>query len=262
MTYSFVAYIDESGDDGLDNFRAPGANGGASTWLVISAFVLRYSRDLEAVAWRNEILARMPERKARDLHFAQLNHNQKIVATQCLASKGVRAISVISNKQTIASGIYEEKNQLYFYLTRYLIERISWLCRDFRPMVPEGDGRVRIIFSRRGGMSYPDFRAYLTRLREDPTVRIHWPVVDVDGIDALDHSRRAGLQLADVIASAFASGVELNRYGNCEPRYAEVLKSIVFHRAKNYFSYGVKLVPQLENLQLSNEQQRFIDLFK
>lgn len=262
MPYSFIAYIDESGDDGLQNFRAPGANGGASTWLVISACVLRFSRDLEAVSWRNEILTRMPERKSRSLHFAKLTHGQKVVATQCLASKGIRAISVISDKTTVPMETYHDKNQLYFYLTRYLIERVSWLCRDLRPKVPEGDGRVQIIFSRRGGMSYSDFRAYLERLRQDPDVRIYWPVVDVDRIDAQDHSRRAGLQLADVIASAFASGVEPNRYGNCEPRYAELLKPVVFHKNGNYFSYGVKLVPQLESLQLSDEQNRFIDLFK
>jgi hypothetical protein len=27
-------------------------------------------------------------------------------------------------------GIYKGKDQLYFYMTRYLIERLSWLCGD------------------------------------------------------------------------------------------------------------------------------------
>lgn len=262
MSHSFIAYIDESGDDGLQNFRAPGATGGASRWLVISACVVRLSRDLEMVNWRNEILTRMPDKKSRDLHFAKLTHGQKVVAAQCLASKGVRAISVMSDKSTIPAEAYQDKNQLYFYLTRYLIERISWLCRDLRPKVPEGDGRVQIIFSRRGGMSYANFREYLERLRQDRAVRIHWPVIDVTRIDAQDHSRRAGLQLADVVASAFASGIEPNRYGNCEPRYAELLKPIVFNRNGNYFSYGVKMVPPLESLQLSDEQNRFISLYR
>jgi hypothetical protein len=75
---------------------------------------------------------------------------------------------VIANKPVIPPGIYDEKNHLYFYLCRYLIERISWLCRDMRRNVPEGDGKVKIIFSRRGGMSYDDFRAYLERLRARP----------------------------------------------------------------------------------------------
>lgn len=214
------------------------------------------------VGWRDEILDCMPERKARDLHFAQLNHGQKVLVCQHLVQKPIRAISVLSNKLTIPSGIYNNKNQLYFYLTRYLIERISWMCRDFRHFVKEGDGKVKIVFSRRGGMSYPDFRDYLLRLQADPTVQIHWPVIDIEGIGALDHSVRAGLQLADAIASAFAAGVEPNPYGNCEARYAEILKPKVYCRNDNYLSYGVKLVPRLEEMELSDEQYRFVNLFR
>lgn len=262
MAHSFIAYIDESGDDGLDKFRLQGANGGASTWLVLSAFVTRYSRDLELVSWRNEILSRIPERKSRNLHFAQLNHAQKIVAAQSIATKRCQAVSVLSDKTTISEGIYKQKNQLYFYLARYLVERVSWLCRDLRRQVPEGDGRAKIIFSRRGGMSYPDFRQYLEKLRDSENTQIHWPVIDIAGIEAEDHSRRAGLQLADIVASAFSSGIEPNRHGNCEARYAEILKPIVFQRNKNYFSYGMKLVPQFDRLTLSDEQQRLIKIFE
>jgi hypothetical protein len=171
-------------------------------------------------------------------------------------------MGVLSNKLTIPPGVYRGKNQLYFYLTRYLIERISWLCRDRRYAVSDGDGRVKIIFSRRGGMSYPDFRDYLARLQADQTVRIHWPVIGVDWISAMDHSQRAGLQLADLAASSFSSGVEPNPYGNCECRYAEILKPVVYRRRRNFLSYGVKLVPQLEEMTLSADQNRFVALFK
>lgn len=150
MAHSFVAYIDESGDDGLKNYREPGGRGGASKWLIISACVFRQTNDLEAVRWRDEICAQMPDRKIRNIHFADLNHGQKLAACKILAKKPVRTINIIANKPIIPDGIYAEKNQLYFYLTRFLIERISWLCRDMRPNVPEGDGRVRITFSRRG----------------------------------------------------------------------------------------------------------------
>jgi hypothetical protein len=246
----------------MANYREPGQSGGSSSWLIISACVIRASRDLEAVGWRDEILARIPEKRARDLHFTKLTHGQKVVAAQCLVHRPLRAISIISNKRTAPPDTFLHKNQLYFYTTRYLIERISWLCRDYRKLVREGDGRVKIIFSRRGGMSYPDFRAYLVRLQTDATVRIHWPVIDIDGIEALDHSRRAALQIADAIASAFAGGIEINRYGNCEARYAEILKPVVYCRDSNYLSYGVKLVPPIEELQLSDDQMRFINLFR
>jgi hypothetical protein len=262
MSHSYVAYIDESGDDGMANYREPGQSGGSSSWLIISACVIRASRDRQAVGWRDEILSRMPERQSRDLHFTKLNHGQKVVTAQCLVQHPLRAISIVSSKRTAPEDTFHLKNQLYFYTTRYLIERISWMCRDYRRLVREGDGRVKIIFSRRGGMSYPDFRAYLLRLQNDATVRIHWPAIDVDRIEALDHSRRAALQIADAIASAFAGGIEVNRYGNCEARYAEILKPAVYCRNENYLSYGVKLVPPIEELQLSNDQMRFINLFR
>ena len=240
------------------------SHGGSSRWLVLSALVFRQTYSLEAVAWRDEISTQMPERKSRDLHFKNLNHSQRVVAVQSLASRPVRVISVLAAKEPIPPGVYVEKNQLYFYMTRYLIERISWLCRDLRPHVPEGDGRVAITFSRRGGMSYTAFQEYLRRLQraQDVDVRIHWPVVDIDAVRALDHSRNASLQLADTAASAFAASVEPDRYGNCELRYAELLKPVTYHRQKNYLSYGVKLVPRPEDCRLNAQQLKSLAIWR
>ncbi|WP_170263626.1 hypothetical protein [Blastochloris sulfoviridis] len=206
----------------------------------------------------------MPEKKSRALHFVELNHSQRVVAAQIISTKPLRAMSVIAAKRPIPQGIYANKNQFYFYMTRYLIERLSWLCRDLRPRVPEGDGRVAITFSRRGGMSYETFREYLRRLKalNDPEIKIHWPVIDIDGVDAQDHSRSASLQLVDAIASSFACAVAPNPYGNCELRYAEILKPITYQRKGNYLSYGVKVVPKPEECGLTDEQNRLIDLFK
>src|SRR5690606_12124186 len=149
----------------------------------------------------------MPDKRKRELHFANLNHGQKLDAVQTLAVKPVRAISVISCTDKIPEGVYSKKNQLYFYLCRYLIERVSWLCRDMRPGVPEGNGQVAIMFSRRGGMNYNDFRDYLTRLKNKGREgsSIHWPVIDISAVDAQDHSRNASLQLADIVASSISS---------------------------------------------------------
>lgn len=264
MPHSYVAYIDESGDDGLAKFRVPGGHGGSSTWLVISACLFRQVYSLDAVSWRDEITNKIPEKKKRTLHFADLNHNQRIVAAQTIATKPLRAMSILAAKKPIPAGIYEEKNQLYFYMTRYLIERLSWLCRDLRPKVPEGDGRVAITFSRRGGMSYDNFQDYLRRLKitQDQEVKIHWPVIDIDSVTAKDHSSNASLQLVDAITSSFAAAVEPTPYGNCELRYAEILKPITYHRKGNYLSYGVKCVPKPEECGLNDEQKKLFELFK
>lgn len=263
MTHSFIAFIDEAGDDGLRKFREPGKRGGASSWLVISACVFRASLSLDAIKWRDEIGSLMPDRKKRELHFKELNHGQRLAAARTLATKPVRVLNVMAAKRPIPDGLYSAKNTLYFYMTRYLIERISWLCRDLRPRVPEGDGRVAITFSRRGGMSYDGFQSYLKLLKDDQDkdIRVHWPVIDIDAVTALDHGKSASLQLADIAASAFASALEPDYYGNFEPRYAELLKPVTYSRQGKYLSYGVKLVPSPERCDLSEEQAKLLHVF-
>jgi Protein of unknown function (DUF3800) len=263
MAHSFIAYIDESGDDGLSHFRQLGQRGGASCWLNISCSVTRYTNDLETVTWRDSIAKIRPLAKKRSIHFADFNHSQRLAATQIYSKLPIRLLNVMSNKTTIEAGTYSEPNQLYFYLTRYLIERLSWLCRDMRPQVPEGNGLVKIVFSRRGGLSTVGFKEYLELLKRtnDPSIKIHWPVIDIDVIDAKDHSACAGLQLADIGASAIAAGLELDQFGNNEPRYGATVKPLVYCRNGNYFSYGLKIVPKPESMALSDQQILFLGQF-
>lgn len=265
MTHSFIVYIDESGDDGLMNFRVP-RKGGASHWLALGAVVWRASRDLEAVQWAKGIQSQLPQqRKSKALHFSELTHSQRIMAVNELHNKPFKLTCVIANKPIIPSGTYDQKNQLYHYMCRYLLERISWLCRDLRPQVPEGDGKAKIIFSRRGGMSYENFRGYIELLksRADSDIRIHWPVIDIHGIEALDHGSRMGLQLADIAVASIACGLEPDFYGNFEPRFAKQLKPRIYKRKNNYLSYGIKLVPSTDKLPaLQPGQQEFFDLFQ
>jgi hypothetical protein len=265
MAHSFIAYVDESGDDGLPgHYRTPGSGGGASHWLTIGAVVWRFSRDLDAVRWGKEILAKMPPQKRnKTLHFANMDHSQRIMAVNGICKQSMRITTVIANKPIIPYGIYTQKNQLYHYMSRYLIERLSWLCRDLRPSVPEGDGRLKIVFARRGGMSTEDFKDYLRRLKDsdDHEIRIHWPVIDIDGIEAHDQPARMGLQLADIATSGLTWALERDFYGNCEPRYAKALKPIIYHRGSNYMSYGTKMVPSHDKLEFSEEQKSFVELF-
>jgi hypothetical protein len=47
MTASFVAYVDESGDEG---FKFLPNEQGSSRWFVLSAMVIRREKDLQVVA--------------------------------------------------------------------------------------------------------------------------------------------------------------------------------------------------------------------
>ncbi|MFO1186206.1 MAG: hypothetical protein U1E87_01340 [Alphaproteobacteria bacterium] len=59
-------------------------------------------------------------------------------------------------------------------------------------------------------MSYGDFAetSSLVEVEHGHYKSIHWPIIDIDGIQALDHSTRAGLQIADVVGSGLAAGIE------------------------------------------------------
>jgi hypothetical protein len=262
MAHSFIAYIDEAGDDGLTGkWRVPGKGGGSSHWLTLGAVVWRYSRDLDAVQWAKAILAQMPEQKqSKPLHWKDLNHAQRIMAMRGLVGKPLRLTTVIANKPIIPPGTYIEAHQLYHYMCRFLIERVSWLCRDFRRLVPEGDGRVKLVFSRKRSMNYLDFQNYMQILQGGDT-EIHWPVIDIPGIEAHDHGNRYGLQLADLATSGLMAALEPDFYGNVEPRFARSLKPRVYCRNGNYMSYGTKMFPPYDQLEMTDQQQEFVQIF-
>lgn len=261
--HSFNVYIDESGDDGMTSFRSRGSEGGASHWLVIGACVARASRDLEFVEIRDQIKRECrPKSKRRDIHFKDFNHYQKKRACQILAGKPLRFTCVLGLKNSPDAAVFTEKNQLYFYLTRFLIERVSWLCRDKRKQVHEGNGLAKITFSRRGGMSYDSFKDYLQKLRDDRDTQIHWPVIDIEAISAHDHSRSAALQIADCGVSAIASAIEPDQFGNVENSYISELRGNIYNRNGNYLSYGLKTLPSLEKIHVPENQLVAINEFR
>jgi len=62
--YNYIAYIDESGDDGLKAVK-PLATRGSSEWLILSAVVIRAGNESKVAGWvkdiRSEFGADKPE---------------------------------------------------------------------------------------------------------------------------------------------------------------------------------------------------------
>ncbi|KXV21872.1 hypothetical protein AD935_05975 [Gluconobacter japonicus] len=110
-------------------------------------------------------------------------------------------------------------------------------------------------------MSYENFREYLCKLKRDRSVTINWSVLDVDAIDALDHKKRAGLQISDIAATCFSNAVEPDYYGNCEIKYAKKLKPLVYRHNRRFINYGIKVVKGTSAAELSAQQNEFVDLF-
>ena len=55
-------------------------------------------------------------------------------------------------------------------------------------------------------------------------MKIEWNVVNPLQVSAINHDQLAGLQIADIAASGTRWCVDLNRFGNVETRYVEILK--------------------------------------
>ncbi|MEA3034920.1 MAG: hypothetical protein QOH04_679 [Sphingomonadales bacterium] len=266
MTLRFVAYIDEAGDEGLGKLKAPDT-GGQSRWLVIGAMIVREENDNELPQWRNDIRKMFPNKQRPDLHFRYLNHGQRVAACDYLSRKRFGICCVCSNKTTLLDNakhfrIFKQKGYLYNYLTRYLLERVTSSLRTVADQSKQAV-ELRIIFSKRPNTDYHAMRDYLILMRDGrelmkPVRSIDWTVFSPDNIRVENHSLWAGLQLADIVTSATASGLEPNKYGNYEPRYATALASRFLAKRKNVINCGLTLVPPIGKCPLDDDQRAFV----
>jgi hypothetical protein len=144
MTASYRVYIDESGDEG---FRFLPAERGSSRWFVLSAVVLRKSKDLSVVELMREVRKQLGKDPKKALHFRELKHEQRVPFVRAIGQTPLRTLSVLIHKPTIdePERFQDEAFRLYRYATRLLLERVSWLCRD-RHNEGDGDGSADLVF--------------------------------------------------------------------------------------------------------------------
>ena len=190
------------------------------------------------------------------IHFTDLSHERRVRTIGEIAATDLTISSIIVNKrhilqpQIFTTGPF----RLYFYAARLLLERISWHCRDFARNSNLPNCETKIIFEHRRHLSYEALRDYFRLLRgpdnADPylqmltaDVRIHWPAINIDEIEAAQKHDYAGLQLADCAASGIRRALETNQYGNTEHRYAKMLQPRIYAHNGNFRSYGLKFFP-------------------
>src|ERR1035437_6150124 len=223
---SFVVCIDESGDQGLKFNTA-----GSTKWFVLSAVVGLHGRAEDMHGLVKRIKSEIDWRKQQALHFKKVKADKRQRVIQGLVDGRdlFRAISVLVHKPSLTDPeAFSEKNRLYLYYTRYLLERVSWLCRDCREGREKrhGDGTARIIFSCMNEVSKARLEEYLQQLQEMDTA-IEWGVLRKDQIETLSPGKHAGLQIADAVAGAFYCTDH-----HCEKHktdgWAEMLKPVMF----------------------------------
>jgi hypothetical protein len=248
--HTFLAYIDESGDEG---FRF---GGGSSAWFVLAAVIVRRSDDREMLTLIDEVReginqTRKPEHRIppkKPLHFRDLKHEPRKFFVSRLATTDVRAVCVLVRKPDLASPEkFTAENRLYFYSVRLLIERVSWYCRDHKRKDDAGDGSVQLVLSNRSSLDYDALAQYLTTLEQNRVAfdyRAEATVIRPAQIATFTSGRRAGLQLADAVASSFFYAVEPNAFGLSEDTYARLILPRMYRHNGMLWGYGVKIVPR------------------
>lgn len=253
---SYVAYIDESGDDGVATVRPRDPNG-ATEWFVLSAVVVRVEAQSEAV-WVRDILKDIRLDSRRELHFQPLSDWRKSIVCNKISQLPLRCFVAMSHKVNMrghsnpdAARVSAGKTWFYWWMTRLLLERVTDYC-ERRSLRDYGAPRlVRLEFSRRGGLRYSHFQSYLYWLRIQSRAGalflkrgdLKWSVIDpLNEVYAYDHPERAGLQLADAVASSFYQAV--NGEPTPDPQFAIALEPRITRNADNQlFGYGLKLMP-------------------
>lgn len=229
----YYAYIDESGDEGF-KWYADGT--GASKWLVLAAMIVRKENFRPVLDTVDEIRARLAMATNKVLHWKdKKDHAVRKYICQRMSDAPVTLSYVAVNKQRLtATQKLKKPPALYFYATRYLVERISWFAA-------ENGGRVDLIFENRASLSYDDLNDYINHLKKDPCVQIRDVI---DKVTSLSKGQSKTLELCDCAAGALFEALELDRFGNREPAYIMELRSRLYRRKGNLFAYGLKLFPE------------------
>ncbi len=273
--YHYVAYIDESGDDGLKAVK-PVSNPGASEWLILSA-VIRAENQREVPNWVNSIKSEFRNHQRPDIHFSGLNPAKRQRACEIMANLDARYFIVASNKKNMqgyrnpAADKIPSKNWFYCWMTRLLLERVTKFVYDKSISQYREPKKLRIEYSARGGLSYPQMSAYYEwmRLKKHnpylPWGHISWDVMHFDLMKIYPHQDREGLQLADVVASAFFKACDKHDTGQCDPTFAKILSPRMARdpdtRSGQCSGFGVKLMPSLEKAKLDPDQAEIFNFY-
>lgn len=228
--HRFCVYIDEAGDPGV-KAKAPV---GASEWFVVSAAVVSVERDADVVDWLRDMREAVRMQQRQTLHYRNLSQSNRQRVCRMLSTKHVRLFTVASHKTNMRGrrnpriGKSLGKDEFYNWCLRLLLERVtSWCARRAQLDGFEGRG-ARIVFSERGGHDYQHLKAYLDLL-EAQAVSGHGVklareivpgVIQPELIEVRRHDDLAGLQLADIVASAFFQGANVRSDEDLEPALA------------------------------------------
>ena len=274
----YVAYIDEAGDDGLQRFK-PADPTGASEWMVLSCLLIKAEREAEVLPWLKSLIESFNQHQITHLHFRQLRGDKRLQACEYIAKLPVRLFAVTSNKRNMknyhnspaAKAKINVTAWFYVWLARVLVERVTDYCsrrtkKDYQESRP-----IRFEFASRGGVKIGDAARYLAYLKDQDEFGLLyntywkpcWDVMDFAQINTYPAKNRAGLQLADSVASAFYSALELTAEGQVKPEPAKALMPrMAMSRNNRIYDFGLKVWPDFASTIIQANQREILDYYR
>jgi hypothetical protein len=254
----YVAYIDEAGDDGLK----PKSNNERRTseWMVIAAVLIKSNSESNVIPWVQSIINKIDQHQLTHLHFRTLRDDKKDIVCKEIAKLNVRIFAVLSHKHNMIGyrNVRAEKAKVnrtawfYCWMTRLLMEKITTYC-GHRSIKDYGEHRtIRCELSDRGGVRINDVKDYYKYLSDQSRMGmmyhdrhdLDWPVFSPDQLFNYPNKMRAGLQLADCVASAFFAGLEATPGGLIKPAFAKALVPRICPDLKGRrYGFGVRTMP-------------------
>lgn len=213
-----------------------------------------------------DMMKAINSRQLKDIHFQKLNDQRKLLVCNLVAEKNVRLFAVCSNKRNmqgyrnVKAEAIPSQSWFYCWLTRILLERLTDNVLAASTKRYGGPRFVKLEFSQRGGLRYSQMHAYYEWIRMKsvsgrvplylPWGRVEFDVLHRDLFKVYNHNERAGLKLADIVASAFFKAIDIHDTRNRDAQFAKALASRMA-KAPNtgqIGGYGVKLWPSWSKL--------------
>lgn len=237
MQRTYVAFIDEAGDEGF--FIVPRPDKKSSEWFLMSAVIVPEDK---TVIFDNglEAFRAIPGTK-KTFHFRHSKHLERVAFLRALRGWPFALITVATHKPSVKkdSSLSQKKHALFDYTAKLLVERISWYCGDHL-----NPGQARLIFAERGQLKLERLVAYFRRLKQyGGNHSIRWGIIDPSRIEVAPTSAHTGLQVADAAVSSVEQALELSRFSTTEHRYVKMWARRYYRAGITCEGHGLKAFP-------------------
>lgn len=236
MENEFVAFVDEAGCSG-NRFGK-----GSSEFLAMAAIVCRRSNLDQTLDVFDDARAKRDMQDKKFKKFSKSSDKDNFVLTSLLAAKPVRFVFVAFHKPSLqGTSIRENHGNEYNYLTKFVIERISWTVRDAKH---QGGNKIcDVVMSEQKMYPMENLEMYFEKLKQGKgryNTRANWEHIGT--FSQMPHNDETETHLADIAASAFHRAIEPKEYGMTDERFFNNLFRLVY-RGREDRPHGLKIWP-------------------